>query len=235
MRSTAQKSTARLGTQFRGKLAAAYNLRGHQSGNLYFVYSPRTNRDWVLCGDLAWAHFLLVEGDPNVLVADYAPQVHVIETDSSENRTEIHAQVTLFDGHVEYRVFAYARAASKRSTEWERAVRLAALQGYQYVRYTEEEIFAKPHRLANWKRAIAWISAARGHLLLSMQNEISSMLAAQQVASLQQIISMGHATLGPCYLAAIFRGIQERIYWSDLDHSPINKNTLIGLAGGSHA
>lgn len=40
--------SGKLGTQFRGKLADSYGQRGGYDSNLWYVYSPRTSRDWVL-------------------------------------------------------------------------------------------------------------------------------------------------------------------------------------------
>src|SRR5687767_14185864 len=55
---------SRLGTKFRGKLAAAYGHRGVGQNSLWYVYSPRTRSDWVLRSDVEWDHFVLAEADP---------------------------------------------------------------------------------------------------------------------------------------------------------------------------
>ncbi len=57
----------RLGTQSRGKLAAAYGQRGVGPNSLWYVYSPRGQSDWVLRSDLEWDHFVLTESDPTIM------------------------------------------------------------------------------------------------------------------------------------------------------------------------
>lgn len=67
------QSGSRLGTKLRGKLAEDYSSRGYHKSTLWYVYSPRTDRDWILKGDLEWGHFLLAESDPHISKIDYAP------------------------------------------------------------------------------------------------------------------------------------------------------------------
>lgn len=223
----------RLGTQLRGRLAPAYSARGRQRSTLFSVYSPRTDRDWILRGELAWMHFLLVESDPRVKAVDYAPSTHVIREGDVEFSTDFAALVTFRDGKSEYRQLVATAALHNLDRqslrEWETKVAMAERNGIRYVQYTEAEILANPQRIVNWQRVIAWLSAARGHPLPPLQVEISALLDARGCASLEAIQSLGAGALSACYVAAAFKGVQDGIYWADLDERPLNKNTSVKI------
>lgn len=62
----AKTASGRLGTRMRGALTEAYESRGGGKSNLWLVYSPKADKDFVLRSDLEFGHFLLAESDPEI-------------------------------------------------------------------------------------------------------------------------------------------------------------------------
>ncbi|NMG30623.1 hypothetical protein [Aromatoleum evansii] len=178
-------------------------------------------------------HFLLVESDPRVKAVDYAPSTHVVRAGDVEFATDFAALVTYHDGKSEYRQLVTTSALrnlDRQSVrEWETKVAIADREGIHYVQYTEAEILANPLRIVNWQRVIAWLSAARCYPLRPLQVEISALLHARDCASVKDIQSLGAGALGSCYVAAAFKGVQDGLYWADLDDRPLNKNTSVRI------
>jgi hypothetical protein len=225
-------SGARLGTRLRGKLAEAYSVRGHHKSSLWYVYSPRTDRDWVLKSDLEWGHFLLAESDPRVCTIDYAPAPEIVRVGDENHSTVLDAIVTFKDDDVvEWREIKSSESIKnldiRTQHQWEAQVEAASQKGVRYVRFTEQEIFACPQRIANWSRIIAWLSAVRGRSLYSQHLEVAALLNARGSVSLGEIHQLGSGPESACYIAAALKGVQDALFISDLDEKPLNKNTLI--------
>lgn len=225
-------SGARLGTRLRGRLAEAYSSRGHHKSSLWYVYSPRTDRDWVLRSDPEWGHFLLAESDPRIATIDYAPAREIVRVGDEDQATELDAIVTYKDGVVEWREIKSSedelkkldvRARHQREAQAEAAFR----KGARYVRYTERQIYACPQKIINWSRVVAWLAAVRGRSLYFERVEIASLLKAHGPVSIGEIKELGSGPEVACYVAAALKGVQDGIFTSDLDDKPLNKNTII--------
>lgn len=216
---------ARLGTRLRGKLAEAYSVRGHHKSGLWYAYSPRTDRDWVLKGSFAWWHLLLAESDPRISTIDYAPPPQIMRVGDEDRETALSAIATFKDGVVEWREVTTAN--SKTQHQWQAKAEAALQYGVRYVRLTEREIFACPQRIANWARIIAWLSAVRGRSIYQQHLEVVALLNARGCVSLGEIQQLGSGPESACYIAAALKAVQDGLFNSDLDEKPLNKNTLI--------
>lgn len=229
---------ARLGTRLRGRLAEAYSARGHHKSSLWYVYSPRMDRDWVLRSDPEWGHFLLAESDPRISSVDYAPATEIVRVGDQDHATELDAVVTFRDGLVEWREIKSSESLKtldiRARHQWEAQAEAAFRMGVRYVRYTEQEIYACPQRIANWSRVVAWLAAVRGRSLYSEHIEIVSMLDARGSISIGDIQELGSGPEIACYVAAALKGVQDGLFSSDLDDKPLSKNTIIkGVGGGT--
>ena len=231
-KSTSAKS-GRLGTQFRGKLATAYGQRGTFDCGLWYVYSPRTNSDWVLKGDLEWDHFILAESDPRIQAINYAPSpIRVELDDGTVYQTTFDATVTYTDGSLEWREVKFAdefdsveQVRNERQREaQEKAARNA---GVTYMRWSENEIRSNMQRLANWRRIIPWLAAARGRSLVNQQIDLTAYFSHRHSATLGEIEAQWGEPAFPLYAAALFRGMQQGHYLSDLDAKPLSTLTHV--------
>ena len=229
-------NSARLGTRLRGKLAEAYSSRGHHKSSLWYVYSPRTNRDWVLRSDPEWGHFLLAESDPRIKTIDYAPAAQIVRVGDEDQATELDAIITFKDERIEWREVkssdSIKRLDVRAQHQWEAQAEAAFREGVHYVRYTEREIYACPQRIANWSRVIAWLAAVRGRSLYSERVEIVSLLSARGSVSLGEIQALGSGPEIACYVASALKGVQDGLFISDMDEKPLSKNTLIKCIEG---
>jgi len=223
----------RLGTQFRGKLAAAYGQRGVGPNSLWYVYSPRSQTDWVLRSDLEWDHFVLVESDPTIVSCSYEPAKQNLSLDGKMMDIPVDAIITYSDGSVEWRRVRFAGGERDEQSPAMRQLneRIAAAKfaGVAYRLWTEESIRCNAIRLSNWRRAIAWMAAARDRSLAAYQDELRQALRSENSLTLGQIESMfGEASFG-LYAAAAFGELQRGIYVSNLDEMPLSLHTVIQL------
>jgi hypothetical protein len=166
---------SRLGTRFRGKLAASYGQRGVGPNSLWYVYSPRTRTDWVLRSDLEWDHFVLAESDPEIVNCVYAPDKHTVPLHGETITLEINAVVTHRDGTVEGRRVRYSTDEADGVQALVRARQKAAAEalGMRYSVWSEEAIRSNQMILANWRRVIAWLAAVRDRSLAAFELELS--------------------------------------------------------------
>ncbi len=228
---------ARLGTRLRGKLAAAYSARGHHMSDLWYVYSPKTDRDWVLRSDLEWSHFLLAESDPTIKDIDYAPNPEIALVGDDYVGTTLDAVVTYIDGLIEWREIKPSDAVKNGDTrtrsQWEAQSETASRAGVRYVRFTEIEIFACPQLIENWTRVNAWLSAVRGRSLFAQQVEIVAILNVRGTVSIGEIQDLASPVdERACYVAAALKGVQNGQFVSDLREKPLSRRTVIKLAEG---
>lgn len=223
----------RLGTQFRGKLAAAYGQRGVAPNSLWYVYSPRTQTDWVLRSDLEWDHFVLTESDPNIATCNYLPERHSLAFEGEQMDVPVDAIVTYRDGSIEWREIRFAGKETDEATPTalQLSQRIAAGRhvGIAYRLWTEDTIRRNHMLLANWRRVIAWMTAARDRSLSGYQEELARAFKSEGVLTLGQIEAMfGEASFG-LYAAAAFRELQQGMYSSDLDEMPLSLHTVIQM------
>lgn len=86
----------------RTSLRKAYRARGRGEGNLWLVYSVKTQKDWILPSDRQFIHWLCLESDPLVKHFDLAPP-RVLSHDGEEDKaTELDAIVTFYNGLIEW-------------------------------------------------------------------------------------------------------------------------------------
>lgn len=231
---TSSKSSGRLGTKLRHKLAVSHSVVNEEQSKLYYVYSPRSDQDWVLKGDLQWAHFLYVESDSSVKTAEYRACEHSVFIGDSASKTRFASCVTFKDDRTEYRQLWSAATLEKHTSasrlEWEEKADAAAMVGVNYRRYTEREIFDCPQKLANWMRVIAWLAATRGRSLYHEILTVGSLIHAHGGATLAQIRDLGNGADQSNFVAAALRGIQSGILKADLEHTPLTANTFVEKA-----
>jgi hypothetical protein len=233
-----KKATAkqgRLGTQFRGKLADAYGQRGHNASNLWYGYSPRNDCDVILRSDLEWDHFVLTESDPRIKNVDFAPEpVVAVLSDGTAYSTTLDAVVTYVDEKIEWREIKPAaefgnNEATRTRRQKESQTIAAENAGVAYTRWSELEIYSNPLKLENWRRVLAWMSAAREYALAPYCTEIAAHLHARPGIRLATLEDLVDELLFPLYVAAAFQGVQKGQFIADLDVKPLSRETTLKL------
>lgn len=231
--------TSRLGTQFRGKLTSAFGQRNHNHSSLWYVYSPRDDKDWVLKSDLEWDHFVLAEADCSIRSVDYSPSaVHVRLDDGTHYSTILDAIVTYHDGSVEWREVKPAEETrpehlARNMRQQEAQIIAAKRANVGYTRWTEREIRQNTQLLSNWRRVIAWLSAAREYPLGAYQAEVLDLLQDRGPLTLSEVEDHWGEPRFPLAAAAIFTLLQRGLCTSDLDVTPLSRLTSVYLSEGA--
>ncbi len=223
---------ARLGTRFRGKLAAAFEQRGSTLASLWYAYSPKTKRDWVLTGDLAFDHFVSVESDSTIRSADHAPQSKTIYDDGIEREIPVTSVVILQGGDAEWRLVRRSQDLDRDDElmrQFAHDSKLLQASGIRYRLLTDSEIRASPQQLANWRRIIAWMSAARDYTLVEYRKEVIGLLRKRRVLTLRELEEFAGDAEFPLYAAAVFAELQIGTVHADLMTAALNPATLFSL------
>lgn len=223
------KKSGRLGSRLRGKLAAAYGQRGHHNSSLWYVYSPRTDSDWVIPSDLYLEHFVLTEADPAVIDVDYSPELDVPGLGS----IKFAAIVQYSDGGVQWHHVSSKDIKPNSDADSRRLLLTDAAghAGAQLFCIDQQYLDQNPQRLWNWQRAIAWMAAARGTSLAPYMTEIATFIHARRVTTLGEIAELGAQELFALYAATAFRLVQKGDLDSDLDDQPISMMTTFVSRG----
>lgn len=223
------RKSGRLGTHLRGKLAAAYGQRGHQNSALWYVYSPRTDRDWVLRSDLYFEHFVLTEADPSVIDVNYAPELDV----PTLGPVQFAAIVHYSDGAVQWHHVSNERIKPNSDAAAQQLMLSNAAEhaGANLVCLDHQFLNQNPQLLWNWQRCIAWMTAARGTALATYMTEIATFIHAREIATLGELAELGARNLFALYAAAAFRLVQLGDLNSDLDEHPVSMATTFVARG----
>lgn len=223
------RKSGRLGTRLRGKLAAAYGQRGHQNSSLWYVYSPRTDRDWVIRSDLYFEHFVLTEADPSVIDVDYAPELDVPHLGPVQFAAIVHYS----DGSIQWHHVSNEHIKPNSEAAARRLLLSDAAEhaGARLVCLDHQSLSQNPQLLWNWQRGIAWMTAARGTALAPYMTELATFVHAREVATLGEFAELGSRNLFPLYAAAAFRLVQQGDLNSDLDDQPVSMMTTFVARG----
>ncbi|MES2150676.1 MAG: hypothetical protein V4508_12895 [Pseudomonadota bacterium] len=187
-------------------------------------------RDWVLRSDLEWDHFFHAEFDPDIAQCDYAPVNRTILLAESRIELPVTAAITYKSGEVGYRQVRYSHDVRKRGNdpkETARLIQAAAAEGIRYEVWTEIEIRRNVVQLANWRRMVAWLSAAREHGLDWYIDEIASTFRSHQTFKLVDVEKAWGEAAFPLYAAAVFQAVRLGTYVADTDKEILSPETVI--------
>lgn len=141
-----------------------YRARGRRVNNLWLVYSPKTDQDWVLPSDrqlIHWIHFL--ETNPNVKSFNLQPEP-IISSDEKETRaTELDAIVETIDGKLEWHEVKAGKSTNDPMYESQKQAqtRAASLHRAIYRRFDDVDLKPVMRVSIRWLKAIAYAAAIR--------------------------------------------------------------------------
>lgn len=222
---------ARPGTRLRGQLAQAYDARGGHQSILWFQFSPKANRDFVLSSDLEYGHFLLVESDTSIAEVDYAPAKRVARVAGEVLATCVDAEVVLKSGEVVWREVKCSEdieqgAANRASLQILVQLQAAKDAAVTHEVLTEKEIFANPQRIRNWHRIVAWLAATREWALHDYSTEVAILMRRHGRVEFRHVLALGKPEEAPLYGSALLYQVQRGSYCSDLDDKPFTPRSL---------
>lgn len=165
--------------------------REHQS-NIWFFDSPKNDKRLTIHTDLAFMHFVTLEGDPSVLCYVPRPEPSVVILDTVRTDIKVDAHVHRVDGTVEWWDFKRSdhppRTKSRRPAEATMGPVHAAAEsaGAIYRVLTDAELTGQEIFFDNWLTLCAAINRCRNHFL---GTEADLFLARLH---LQQSVMLGH-------------------------------------------
>lgn len=148
----------------RRSIPDAYRARGHRVSNLWLVYSPKTDRDWLLPSDRQLVHWLVfLESNREVLLFDLAPEQEKSHDANEPRSTELDAIAIYRDRHVEWHEVKSGTALDENDRSQFQAQVAAAQKAGATYRIINDEDLAPNARLAiRWLKAIGFAAAIRG-------------------------------------------------------------------------
>jgi hypothetical protein len=151
----------------RTSVTPAIRNRKHHQSNVWMFDSPKIDRRFVILGDVAFVHIVLLEGDPAVLDYDPAPPAVLAIAADEPYQTSLDAIVRYVDGRQEWLEFKRARDTGPQRKKRSRAqldaqANAAAAAGVTYRVLTERDLTGKELLFDNWLHLCAAITRARG-------------------------------------------------------------------------
>ncbi|MDK2776551.1 MAG: hypothetical protein KYX62_02715 [Pseudomonadota bacterium] len=158
MQTSKQSPKAKL----RSSIFASYRARKHRLSNLWLVYSPKTDSDWVISSDRQLIYWLVVlEADPSIVdfvIADKgsatsrSEPAHLATVQLASGVTEMHFTSEPEDpGHAQYKVFSPMdlTAKARLSVRWMKAISFAAAIRQQELSVQTMGILSEVTRLGS--------------------------------------------------------------------------------------
>jgi hypothetical protein len=139
-----------------------YRARGHADNNLWLVYSPKTDRDWILPSDrqlVHWIHYL--ETCPEVKTFNLTPPPVVGNDGTRQRMTQPDAEVIYIDGRVEWHEVK-ADKGDLESSQLRAQKSAADEAGRTYRAFSDEDLVPHVRTSVRWLKAIAYAAALRG-------------------------------------------------------------------------
>ncbi len=197
----------------RRSIPDAYRVRGHRVNNLWLVYSPKTDRDWLLPSDRQLIHWLVfLESDREVLSFDLSPDP-LISHDANEFRaTELDAIAIYRGGHVEWHeVKAGTTLHDSNRSQFQAQVAAAHKAGATYRIFNDENLGQNARLAVRWLKAIGFAAAIRGQEHGPCRSALVAYLNNRKYGYVRSIITELHA-----FDAAVVLGLLVRLSLSGI-------------------
>ncbi|RRJ24981.1 MULTISPECIES: hypothetical protein [Pandoraea] len=227
-------TSSRIGTQMRGALAAAYKSRGRAIANLYYVYSPKTDQDWVLSGLHQFTYFVLIESNPQIVHANYAPATHELYCGGRVEQLTWTAEVEYRDGHREWQLIVAERDAEEHPIDSQQARVVAATAGGAMHRsVTGADLYRNRIQIHNWIQIIHRLSLYRGYALRDEHIEVCTLLDSKRQILLRDVIRLARGGESDAYIGAALRVAARGGCSNDFDSNPLSQDSVLAAIGKS--
>lgn len=214
------------------RLKDAVGARGKLNFNLWYVYSPKNQRDWVLDSDLAYDYYVYLESHPDVASYDLQLEPELVKVGPDNHRTTFDANVLFRDGRREEWEFKYADELDDESAiraQQQRDAQIASAEERGSIARTRTNLDLEPfqQRLQNWRRMLAPMSRARDENISVTKSAVAVALSAQAEMTIGDLVERFPQASHPHLLASIFTLLQEGSAHSDVDQNALSPFTKI--------
>ena len=214
------------------RLNNAVGAREKLNFNLWYVYSPKNKRDWVLDSDLAFQYYLYLESHPDVESYDLQLEPELVKVGPDNHRTTFDANVLLRDGSREEWEFKNSDELADESAiraQQQRDAQIASAEERGTVARTKTELELEPYqqRLQNWRRMLAPMSRARDENINVTKSAVAIALSAKSEITIGELLERFPQASHPHLFASIFTLLQEGSARSDVDQNALSPVTKV--------
>lgn len=181
-------------TKSRKNVLAYYRSRGRRINNLWLIYSPKTDSDWILPSDRELVHWLaFLETNPEVKTFSLQPDLIISHDNEDHKGTIFDAVVTLTSGATEYHeVKSGVNKEPKPDERSQMAAQLNAARkdNITYKRYNDVEL--KPHAkfAMRWLEAISYAAAIRDQDYKHFQSALIAVFYEKKKGNVRDILQI---------------------------------------------
>lgn len=179
--------------------------RRHQS-NIWFFDSPKNNRRFTITGDVAFMHFVLLEGDLSVESYDPDPPPVNASIDGEVRQTKLDAHVRLKTGHIEWWEFKRLQDSGpsregRSQPQLSAQAQAAAIAGVPYRVKTDLDLKHKEIHFDNWLTLCAGISRCRNQPLYREADMLADRFAIQKAIRFGSLLDIPE--IDPAHMLAV--------------------------------
>lgn len=201
--------------------------RGHGNHNLWYFYSPKTDKDWVFPSDRQFIHWLyFLEANPDVVSFDLAPGVTISSDENEPRGTEFDAIVVFRDGHIEWHeVKAGEELLESDGSQFTAQRKAAADANARYLIFNDKQLRPISHVAVRWIDALAYAGAIRGEAHAPCQNAIVMYAHDRKGGSLGVLLNDLSAFDPPVVVGLLVRMATQGIFRLDLEELSLGYRT----------
>lgn len=206
----------------------AIKQRGRNTSNLWFFQSPKNNARFTFTSDVAFMHFVLLEGDPTV--SGYLPEPPPVQTiiDGEVRQTQLDAHVFFHGQDYEWWEFKrYEDSGPSRSgrsrPQLSAQAQAASLAGKTYRLKTDKDLLGREIFFDNWLTLCSCINRCRGHMN-SVESQAIIAISTNSTFTLDDLLNVASIDTA-LMLASVGIALQRGVITCDLEHELLNRNT----------
>lgn len=199
--------------------SAVKQRQKHQS-NIWFFDSPKIKRRFVVTGDVAFIHIVLLEGDVSVRAYEPDPPPVYATVDGETRQTKLDAHIYFKDGRVEWWEFKrFQDAGPSRSgrskPQLSAQAQAASAAGFSYQVKTDLDFKQREILFDNWLNLCACITRCRAQPIYREMDYLYERLKQQK--SLRFGSLFDNKTIDIAHMhAAVASALQEGVIKTEL-------------------
>jgi hypothetical protein len=203
--------------------------RGRALNNIWSVFSPKTQRQWILHSDLAEEHWLLLEADSHVVSFDLPPFQATGGDPHTDLSSDVDAIVRMRSGAVEWRQIQYVTAPRSEAAIPEITDRQADRGLFSHVVITDEQLSEKALLIRNFRQVVAAQRRTAAFPPIKYRNAAAEWLRTEGWFTLGAFIEGLDPAETALALSGAYSLLTSGIAVSDLDVAPLSTRTQLWL------
>lgn len=172
----------------RGGVRDAFRSRGRSNTNLWLVFSPKTEKDWLVCGDHHLVHWLTIEGNPLIRSFDLTPEDLTVTSAEYESDTvNLDATVIRENGIIEWHQLSSASSEAQPKIQ-ERCKEFAQKSNAHFVQIDKKSLSASMTVSMRLLGAISYAAAIRDEKCTALTATLSAFIHELRSGTVGQLL-----------------------------------------------